>query len=69
MAADSKFQASPDQPSNQNLPVTHIKGKKVRHKIEAERKGVILCVALLKNFTIFNSSRCSVHYHGFLKHP
>lgn len=28
MAADSKFQASPDQSSYQHLPVTHIKNLK-----------------------------------------
>lgn len=32
MAADSKFQASPDQSSYQHLPVTHKKGGKKRKK-------------------------------------
>jgi hypothetical protein len=46
MAADSKFQASPDQPSNQNLPVTHIKGKKVRQNRGGKEGGDTLrCVA------------------------
>lgn len=51
MAADSKFQASPDQSSYQHLPVTHKKGgkkrkkKKVRQELEVEGRGMILFIA------------------------